>query len=45
MVDLTNAVGYLQAMEVTLNRLNSAMQAGDQASAGLQNANLGPVLN
>jgi hypothetical protein len=38
--DLSKAATFVQAMEVTLNRLDSAMQAGDQASVALQSADL-----
>jgi hypothetical protein len=36
--DLSNAAAYMQAMGVTLNRLDSAMQVDDQASVALQEA-------
>jgi hypothetical protein len=38
--DLSDAAAYVQAVVVTLNRLDSAMQAGDQASVALQTSDL-----
>jgi hypothetical protein len=43
--DLSKAVAYVQALDVTVNRLDSAMQAGDQASVALQNASLDTFLS
>jgi hypothetical protein len=42
--DFSTAVAYVQAVEVTMNRLSSAMQAGDQASVAVQNADLDTYL-
>ena len=36
--DLSLAIGYMQALDVTINRLNSAIQQNDKASTNLQNA-------
>jgi hypothetical protein len=38
--DGANAISYLQAIYVSLNRINSATQVGDQASISLQNVAL-----
>jgi hypothetical protein len=43
--DLSKAVAYVQALDVTVNRLDSAMQASDQASVALQNASLDTFLS
>lgn len=45
MSDFSKAVAYVQALEVTVNRLNSAMQEGDQASVALQNASFDTFLS
>jgi hypothetical protein len=42
--DLSNAAAYVQAVAVTLNRLDSATQVGDQASVALQSADLSTFL-
>ena len=43
--DLSKAVAYVQALDVTSNRYNSAMQEGDQGSVALQNASLDTFLS
>jgi hypothetical protein len=40
LLDMSQAAAYLQAIEVTMNRLTSAQQAGDQASVALQSSKL-----
>jgi hypothetical protein len=42
--DLSLAIGYMQALDVTINRLNSAVQQNDQASTSLQTAELDSFL-
>jgi hypothetical protein len=43
--DGSKSVSYLQAVYVSLNRYNSALQSGDQASANLQNVALETYLS
>jgi hypothetical protein len=45
MSDFSKEIAFLQAVYVTLNRLSSATQAGDQASVALQNADLDTFLS
>jgi hypothetical protein len=41
----SQVVGYLQALDVSANRFNSAIQAGDQPSANLQNVAINTYLS